>query len=327
MKPRISLIVPIFNTDKYLSKCLDSIFQQDYLNLEVIAVNDGSTDNSGDILESYSKRESRLVVLNQNNRGVVAARSLGLYNASGEWVMFVDSDDYLLPNCLSRMFEEAISRKADIVAANIVYDYDEKKINRSNEKPDEINFKGWSKALLADTVIPALYAKIYKKSLFDGITISDDLKIGEDFIITILLFSRSQEIVLIDFPCYGYLQRGDSVMHQPSKKAIASIPKFIEWVIDFYSNTDFILDEKFNDELAYFAVNRYYLYLSWGGFVDKNSRLTQIINNNFLGRVNVRKRIPFWRCWILYVYKYSSVLGRTCYKFLTLFTRLIKMNA
>lgn len=305
----LSIIIPVFNTEKYLSKCLDSIIEQDFLDLEVITVNDGSIDNSMSILENYSKIDSRIHVLNQDNKGVVAARNLGLSSASGEWIMFVDSDDYLLPGCLSKLFVEAVNNKADIVVGNIIYDYGKSKIERFNKKTDGDNLKELNKALLCDNITPALYARLYKKNIFERIEVSDEFKIGEDFITTILLFSRAKKIVFIDYPSYGYLQRDDSVMHQPSKLAVESIPKFINWVINYYSNMNFYSDEDFQNELAYFAITRYYLYLSWGGSKKTDFSLDKVINENYLNKSYIRKRIPSWRYWMLVLYKKSNVLG------------------
>ena len=93
--PLISVIVPVYNTEKYLRKCLDSICGQTYRNLEIICVNDGSPDNSATILEEYAARDERIKVLTQANAGLAAARNAGLAFASGEWVTGVDSDDYL----------------------------------------------------------------------------------------------------------------------------------------------------------------------------------------------------------------------------------------
>lgn len=321
----ISIIIPVFNTAQYLSKCLDSIFEQDYQDIEVIAINDGSTDNSLALLKKYSQVEARLRIFNKDNAGVVAARNLGLSEAFGEYIMFVDSDDYLLPNSLSKMVEKSVITQTDIIIGNIVYDYGDKQQERCNERPNEFNFKEWSKSLLADSVTPGLYARLYKKELFEKVHISNEFKIGEDFITSILLFSFAKKIELFDFPCYGYLQRADSVMHRPSEAAIASIPRFISWVITYYSNTNFNFDEDFQNKLAYFALNRYYLYMCLGGVAKASPNLAKTINN-YLDNAYARKKMPSRQYWMLNAYKLSNLLGDIYrYVFLSL-TKLIKNN-
>ena len=93
--PLVSIVIPVFNVEKYLSECLDSVISQNYDNLEIICVNDGSTDNSYRILERYQKGDQRIVLINQNNLGLAAARNTGLRFANGSFVMFVDSDDWI----------------------------------------------------------------------------------------------------------------------------------------------------------------------------------------------------------------------------------------
>lgn len=94
-KPLISIIVPVYNTEQYLSKCLDSLINQTYKNIEIICVNDGSTDNSADILNEYDKKDKRVRMISQKNCGLSATRNTGLKNCCGEYVMFLDSDDWI----------------------------------------------------------------------------------------------------------------------------------------------------------------------------------------------------------------------------------------
>lgn len=112
--PLISVIVPVYNTEKYLGKCLDSIIQQTYRNLEIICVDDESTDRSGEILDEYAYRDSRIKVLHRKNAGVSAARNAGLAAAAGEWVTGVDSDDYLEPDIYEKAVEK-LSEQVDIL--------------------------------------------------------------------------------------------------------------------------------------------------------------------------------------------------------------------
>lgn len=324
MLPKLSIIIPVYNTEKFIFKCLDSIFQQDFEDLDVIAVNDGSTDKSEQILSNYAKKEPRLRFFSQENQGVVAARNFGIDNARGEWIMFVDSDDYLLPSCLSKMFNETESKEVDIVIGNMLYDYGFKKIERRSKQLFEDNFEGWSKSLLSDTLSGAgLCARIYKRSLLEGVTISSEFKIGEDFIVSILLFENANKIVLTDCCCYGYVQHDESVMHQPSNVAVESIPKFILWVIDYYKRKGFS-DEDFLVELAVFVLNRYYLFLSWGGTPTYNLRLTQIVNDEFLNVLGIRDRIAIWRYWLLSIYSFSPILGNIYHKTLNFFIKVKK---
>lgn len=322
----LSIIIPVFNTEKYLLKCLSSIFDQDYQNIEVIVVNDGSTDNSINILEKLAKSEPRLRVFSQDNQGVVAARNLGIHFSIGEYILFVDSDDYLLPNCLSQMVYKVIETGADIVIANLIYDYESRVEERRNIEPDSPDFKEWSKSLLADRVAPSLYAKIYKRSLFNDINISDDFKVGEDFITTVLLFRQAHRIVMLDYFAYAYLQRDNSVMHKPSKLAIDSIPKFINWIVEYYSKLKFYLDKDFQNEMSFFILNRYYLFLIWGGDLERHIGAKEMIKSTFANIKYLQNRIPYRRVLMLSLFQRSNVLGKF-YRFLFIvFSQIKKAN-
>lgn len=109
----ISIIVPVYNSEKYIDRCLDSILNQTYKDLEIVLVNDGSNDQSLKILENYALRDTRIKVVNQENKGVAAARNTGLDNATGDYILYVDSDDWIENNMVERMVE--LSANADIV--------------------------------------------------------------------------------------------------------------------------------------------------------------------------------------------------------------------
>lgn len=114
MNPLISVIVPVYNTEKYLRKCLDSICGQTYRSLEILCVNDGSTDGSAAILEEYAAKDNRIKVIIQANGGLSAARNTGLEHATGEWIMGVDSDDYIDCDTIEKVLNED-SLKADVI--------------------------------------------------------------------------------------------------------------------------------------------------------------------------------------------------------------------
>ena len=115
----ISVIIPVYNTEKYLNECLDSIVNQTLSDIEIICVNDGSTDNSLAILESYAKKDNRITVISQENNGQGSARNLGLKNSSGNYICFIDSDDYVDLNMLEKLYDNVILNNSDIVVFKI----------------------------------------------------------------------------------------------------------------------------------------------------------------------------------------------------------------
>ncbi|MBR3888614.1 MAG: glycosyltransferase family 2 protein [Clostridia bacterium] len=115
MNPKISIIIPVYNAEKFISKCLDSAINQTYKNIEIICVNDGSKDNSLKILEEYSAKDSRVVIVNKQNAGVSEARNDGIKNSTGEYIAFLDSDDWLERDAIGNLFEALVENKVDVV--------------------------------------------------------------------------------------------------------------------------------------------------------------------------------------------------------------------
>lgn len=142
MKPRVSIIVPIYNVEKYLSRCLDSLLSQRLREIEIIAVNDGSKDSSLEILKEYSAKDKRIKVIDQPNRGVSCARNRGIKAATGEYIGFVDPDDWVEDDMYATMYNHAISEKVDIVMCSYVREFgSHSKIKKFN-LPNLIRYEG-----------------------------------------------------------------------------------------------------------------------------------------------------------------------------------------
>ena len=161
---KISVIVPVYNVEKYLSKCLDSLANQTLKDIEIIIVNDGSPDNSQKIIDEYVKKYNNMKSYIKENGGLSDARNFGIKKATGEYISFLDSDDYVTHDMYERMYEKAISNNFDIVVCDLNYVTDDKitKIYSRIEK-DTDNIK---KEML--DIYPSACNKIFKKELFDS---------------------------------------------------------------------------------------------------------------------------------------------------------------
>lgn len=217
----ISVIVPIYNTEKYLCKCVDSIINQTYTNLEIILVNDGSSDNCGKICDEYAKKDNRIKVIHKLNGGLSDARNVGIKKAKGKYISFVDSDDYINKNMIDVLFNLQLSNKSDIsiISYKVVYD---------NNIVDE-NFKKISEPIILNKYQALLYLfydnkignyawnKLYKKELFNNMEFPKGKKM-EDLGTTYKLFELCEKIVYSDTELYYYLQRNNSILHDIDKK-------------------------------------------------------------------------------------------------------------
>ena len=119
MNETISIIIPVYNVEKYLNKCLNSVIEQTYKNIEVILIDDGSTDNSGKICDEYAKNDIRIKIIHQQNGGVSTARNNGLEHATGKYITFVDSDDYIEKEMIETMAKKIMKKNADIVICGV----------------------------------------------------------------------------------------------------------------------------------------------------------------------------------------------------------------
>lgn len=212
--PKISIIIPVFNAQKYLEDCLQSISNQSFHDFEILAINDGSTDNSLEILEKYRINEPRLKIFSQINKGVSAARNLGLENAIGDYITFVDADDFLIESdWFYKLHQNTISTKADIVCAGFTT-YSAREIYSKIQIPFPI--KIYNKERIVEELLPfffqkdtfnAIFTKLYSRKLIidNGLFFPQNLKIAEDTYFNLKSFSVANIISVID--SYGYAYR------------------------------------------------------------------------------------------------------------------------
>ena len=210
----ISVIVPIYNVETFLPRCIDSLTKQTYDDIEFILVDDGSTDNSGIIAEQY-RDDSRFFVYHTMNKGLSAARNYGLGKARGEWLMFVDGDDWVEADFCETPVNEAIHYNADMV----IFQWNTvKKGKRKKGETFDVSHLGvvsWETAIEYGEVV--VWNKLYKRSLFTSVSFPDD-QAYEDVAITHKIIHQAQKIVMIPNILYNYVNRRNSISHTRSTR-------------------------------------------------------------------------------------------------------------
>jgi len=225
MIPHVSLIIPVYNVEKYLEKCLDSAVNQTLKKIEIIIVNDGSTDGSLTIIESYAKNDPRIQVITQKNGGLSAARNTGIKAASGEYIAFLDSDDYVKKELIEETYNKATKEKVDIV----VYGYDKiKEDGTLVSKPDfGNNIFEHNEALneiLSLSISPMACNKMYRRKLFIEHNIYYPLqKLHEDVGTTYKLFWKAKKIVSTSKSYYYWIIRDGSITSKITYKHVNDI--------------------------------------------------------------------------------------------------------
>jgi len=206
---KISVIVPVYNVEDYLEKCLDSLVNQKYKDFEVIIVNDGSTDNSQDIIDEYVSKYDNFKSFNKKNGGLASARNYGLTKANGEYVLFLDSDDYYELDCLSILANEL--NDDNIIVFNMFVDYPDRIIS-DKDRFSSMKIENTKKYLISN---PSACNKLFKRELFFKNKIEFPIgKYYEDLGTTPMLTMFTDKIKFIPNNLYHYLKREDSIMNK-----------------------------------------------------------------------------------------------------------------
>lgn len=251
---KLSVIVPVYNVEKYLEKCLDSLANQTLKEMEVIIVNDGSPDNSQAIIDKYVHKYSNFHGYIKPNGGLSSARNYGIKYAKGEYIAFLDSDDYVTLDMYLKMYEKAISNDFDMVVCDVNYVYPDKEfVVTSHIKNDTMDIKK-----VMNTIYPAAWNKIFKRELFNNNVFFKEGIWFEDveFIYRILPYIKSIGVVHEAFN--QYVQREGSITNTINKKIYDYVYN-MNSIISFYKERK-IYDE-YKNELEYSYVR--YIYATF----------------------------------------------------------------
>lgn len=244
----VSIVVPVYNVEKYLKRCIDSLKSQTYNNIEILLVNDGSTDTSLSICEKEAIDDNRIKVISQKNGGLSDARNTGINNATGEYICFVDSDDFVNEYYVQLLFENLLETNSDISVCNYMYiDENDKTWMRKEKNNKEYSNIDAVKDVLStkqDTEVMA-WNKLYKKELFTKNNIYFPKgKIHEDNFTTYKLYYYANKISLINDKLYYYYQRTDSIMGQKFNTKRLHILEAVEETKEFFKNKEIELSQE-----------------------------------------------------------------------------------
>lgn len=309
--PLISIIVPVYNVAPYLKRCLESIQGQTYRNIEIILVDDGSSDSSGRICEEYAAKDIRLKVMHKANGGLSAARNEGIIKASGEYISFVDSDDYVCETYIERLFRILYDHDADIAVCGYFRGREERLPKNKSIQGKQGKIRSYTaKEMLRQwhgkykQIETVVWNKLYKKTLFTENNIFFPTGcVFEDVYISHLLIDKSQKIAITSEKLYYYYQRKDSTIHTVSEK------RMWESILAQNKRLSFFEDNGYKAAYERLAVQRqkqymldYYTALTHGMWKLRREML--FLFKEQYGNLCHYKSVKIWERLIFFIFRY-----------------------
>lgn len=254
----VSVIIPIYNVEKYLENCVDSVIRQTFQNIQIILVNDGSTDSCGRICDEYAQKDKRVIVVHKDNGGLSDARNAGLLLAKGAFILYLDSDDYLVPNAIEILVRMQEKTDADIVLGNFYYTYSdhESLANAWCQADRVLDNKQAMEALIDGRIETFAWGKLLCKEIAEKYQFPKG-KIFEDHYWTHFVFSDADVIALVALPLVHYRQRENSISFTVDMKRLD--------ILDGWMNRKAFLEQRYPEllEICYRRYAERYVELAW----------------------------------------------------------------
>lgn len=260
--PKVSVIIPVYNVEKYLTRCLESVINQSLKDLEIICINDGSTDKSGEICDRYSKKDKRIRVIHKKNEGVSKAKNLGISMAKGKYICFIDSDDYIDKLMLGEMYNLAVNNECEVIMSGYkIIPGNEviRPLYELNKVINPINIIKGNKKVHSHNDLCFSWRFLFKASLIkdNNILFDINIKVGEDFIFNLEVVSKSKNIYVTDKCFYNYrVDNISSVMRSKYKDFLEdSIVKQYEVKKELSIKLNLYNDKNYKKDMSLYYIN------------------------------------------------------------------------
>lgn len=287
--PLVSIIIPIYKVEKYLSKCIDSVISQTYKNIEILLIDDGSPDNCPEICDLYAQKDKRIKVFHKENGGHSSARNLGLSVANGWWICFVDSDDYICDDYVEHFVNVALRTGAEIVCAG--YEEIEEDTNESldsNSISTDVSILEQEDALyllLCDKLRSYPWNKMFYRGLWQDVRWREDYKVYEDCLTLYLVFAKSKKVAISNKATYRYLQRSSSILHEQNPDIFLKLFDVLDEQQKYIEKSNLILKKEIPFDLL--RVEYYRRYVNYCISTNKNitKHLSDFVKNTHLSLI------------------------------------------
>ena len=271
---KVSIIIPTYNSENHLLKCLDSIVNQTYKNLEIIIVNDGSTDNTENLVKGIGKTDGRINLISQTNCGIYKSRRNGYSASSGDVILNIDSDDYLELNAVELLVKKMISESADIVIGNHLHHEFNMPRKVSNEIPENVSKQSLISYFLLGKIRGYLWGKLFKRHLLENIDLPIKVSLTEDVLTNFhILINHNIRIALVNEVILNYIIHGANATKSSNKEIIESVYDHLQIIENMLIETNLINELK--EQFAAYNCRNWIVYCRMGGLKNKTKRFVK----------------------------------------------------
>lgn len=254
---KVSVVIAAYNIEKYIERCINSILNQSLNDIEIIIVNDGSTDGTLKLVKEFSKNDSRVIVIDKENSGTIEARKVGFYRAKGKYILFVDGDDWIEKGTLEKLYFKAENEECDIIMFNAFWSYDDKKEAKSmisKENKDDL-----LKGILLTKVVPSMWGKFIRRKFIieNNIEFPNNMTYAEDLATVSAWFMNNPKVSFLEENLYNYYQREGSITKVETDK-ILEVDKARQFIKEQLEKKQ--MYKKYKDEFNYMEYKQIYIY-------------------------------------------------------------------
>lgn len=291
MNPKISIIVPVYKVEKYIHKCVDSILSQTFTDFELILVNDGSPDFCGEICNQYTEIDNRVKVIHKKNGGLSDARNTGIEIAKGDYIGFVDSDDWIEPDMYQILYDLCIKNDCEIATCTYAIVHNDKRItNESNHMVVQNRNEAMQSLLEGKLYNEVVWTKLFKRSLFENQRFTVGI-IHEDTDFTYRMIHESKKICSVGMAKYNYLKRDGSIMERATKNvkidSVTVYDKMYKFMNRNYPELCTIVSAKLANSALY-LLNLMTLNKNFRTYKNEYIKVTTILNHYFIKTIKLR---------------------------------------
>lgn len=307
-----SVIVPIYKVEKYLPQCIESILAQTHRDFELILVDDGSPDRCPQICDEYAIKDGRVKVIHKKNGGLISARKAGLKEAQGEYICFVDGDDFISNDMLATYERELGKQKVDVICTGYSSYYDEHKINpvlqpggnrvyNKSELQEELYPKMLSKTpFFSFYIFPAIWAKCFRRSIGETVyqNIPDEISLGEDAAVAYPLLIAAESVSILNYTGYMYRQNPDSITHTYDKNLYEKIRSLIVHLKAMEQKMGWQAGNQINEYAVYLLIlakNNEFKYNQKASYGHKKRNMQKYLQDPLFQKILQQVKVTGWK--------------------------------